>query len=200
MSPLSSEEKLFLLRLARQALSASVERGQRVPSGGGLAAKLDLKPAQLTPALQQPAGAFVSLHKGGELRGCVGFVEPRLPLYRAVMETAAAAALRDPRFAPVRPEELPALEIEISVLSPSQPVTVDAIEIGVHGLLVSQGRARGLLLPQVAVERRWSPHRFLEETCHKAGLPFDAWRSGARVEAFRAEVFGEKSQSNASDE
>lgn len=181
MSPLTNEEKAFLLRLARRALESSV------------AGKRPEPPAEIPLKLEAAAGVFVTLHKRDELRGCVGYAWARKPLYRAVMEAAAAAALQDPRFSPVRAAELPELEVEISVLSPCQPIAPEAIQVGVHGLMVAQGPARGLLLPQVAVEHRWNCERFLEETCRKAGLPPDAWRHGAVVEAFTAEVFGEKS-------
>jgi AmmeMemoRadiSam system protein A len=107
------------------------------------------------------------------------------------MEAAAAAALEDPRFPPVRSAELPQLEVEISVLSPCQPIAASDIQVGVHGLMITQGQARGVLLPQVPVEHHWSREQFLEETCRKAGLPPDAWKRGARIEAFTAEVFGE---------
>ena len=103
-----------------------------------------------------------------------------------------ASALHDARFEPVRPEELPEIEIEISVLSLLQEVRPEEVQVGTHGLLVSQGRARGLLLPQVAVEHHWQREQFLEETCQKASLPSDAWLRGARVEAFTAEVFNER--------
>jgi AmmeMemoRadiSam system protein A len=185
MSPLSSEEKTFLLRLARQTLESRL-----CGEGPPVAA---LAPSKSTPALRAPAGAFVSLHKQGELRGCVGMVEPRLPLYRAVMEAALSAAFADPRFPVLRASELGSLEIEISVLSPSRAIAPEQIQIGVHGLIVTQGRARGLLLPQVAVERGWGAEQFLEETCRKAGLARDAWRTGTKLEAFQAEVFGENS-------
>lgn len=181
MSPLTNEEKAFLLRLARRTLEFSV---------AGKPAEL---PAEIPAKLQTAAGVFVTLHQRGELRGCVGYILARKPLYRAVMEAAKAAALQDPRFSPIRPADLPELEAEISVLSPCQTISPAAVQVGVHGLMVSQGEARGLLLPQVAVERQWNREQFLEETCRKAGLPADAWRHGAKVEAFTAEVFGEKS-------
>ena len=185
MSPLTHEDKLFLLRLARQTLEVRLENRRAVPPAADA--------AKISDALREHAGVFVSLHKCGELRGCVGLVEPRLPLFRAVMETSLGAATADPRFAPVGLGELLEIEVEISVLSPPRLITVGEIQIGMHGLMVTQGRLRGLLLPQVAVERHWDPERFLEETCRKAGLVCDAWRSGARVEAFEANVFGEKS-------
>ena len=183
MFPLTSDEKRFLLRLARQSLTAAV--GKQLPDG----------PAELPPALHEPTGVFVSLHQRDAteeaLRGCVGFLEPRLPLWRAVCEAAAAAALEDPRFSPVRSEELAVLEVEISVLSTSWPIDPENIQIGLHGLIVTEGRIRGLLLPQVAAEHQWSAEQFLEQTCCKAGLRPDAWRHGAQIEAFTAEVFGE---------
>jgi AmmeMemoRadiSam system protein A len=146
--------------------------------------------------LREPAaGVFVSLHQRGAtaepLRGCVGLLEPFRPLWIAVCEAAASAALQDPRFPPVRPEELPLLALEISVLSASWPIHLASIQIGCHGLIVTEGSSRGLLLPQVAVERHWSGEQFLEQTCRKAGLRPDAWRHGAQIEAFTAEVFGE---------
>ncbi|MBI3933631.1 MAG: AmmeMemoRadiSam system protein A [Acidobacteria bacterium] len=185
MSPLTNDERLFLLRLARRALEVRLENKPAV--------NLSLEAPKFSPALRQRAGIFVSLHKSDELRGCVGFVEPRLPLYRAVMETALAAATEDPRFSPLAAAELSEIAVEISVLSQPLPITAREIRIGVHGLMITQGPVRGLILPQVAVERQWSPERFLEETCRKAGLACDAWRRGARVEAFQAVVFGEKS-------
>lgn len=179
MYRLSSEEKNFLLRLARRSLEASV-RGETWEA-----------PAEVPPALGNPGGAFVSLHKVSSLRGCVGYFLPLMPLYKTVMEAAAAAALRDTRFPPVRPFELAGLDVEISVLSPCREVRLEEICVGIHGLMVSQGFARGLLLPQVATERQWTPLKFLEETCSKAGLPPGAWQRGARIEAFTAEVFSE---------
>lgn len=184
MSRLTDNEKNFLLRLARQSLEAAVR-----PE-----AKKALEiPDAIPPGLDQAAGAFVTLHKRGHLRGCVGYVHALKPLYQTVMEAAAAAAVRDPRFPPVEPAELADLEVEISVLSPCQPVRPEEIQVGVHGLLITRNQARGLLLPQVAVEHHWSRERFLEETCRKAALPADAWRQGATIEAFTAEVFGGES-------
>ncbi len=134
----------------------------------------------------------MTLHKAGHLRGCIGYVAPIYPLYEAVIECSVAAATQDPRFSPVSLEELPLIDIEMSVLSPMEEVEdVNSIEVGVHGLVVSQHGRRGLLLPQVAVEYEWDRERFLRETCHKAGLPADAWQQGAKIEKFSALVFGE---------
>jgi AmmeMemoRadiSam system protein A len=113
-------------------------------------------------------------------------------VYQAVAETARAAAFEDTRFRPVTREEAPHLEIELSVLSPPQAIAPEAVEIGRHGLLISMAGRRGLLLPQVPVEHNWDRATFLEQTCRKAGLPVDAWKQGALIEAFTAEVFGEK--------
>ena len=181
MSPLTNEDKRFLLRLARSSVEASV-RGETMEV-----------PAAVSPALQEPAGAFVTLHWKTQLRGCVGSVLASRPLYQTVIEMAAAAALRDPRFEPVSALELADLEVEISVLSPMSPVRPEEIRVGTQGLMVSQAGHRGLLLPQVAADHHWDHHRFLEETCRKAGLPPDAWRRGAKVETFTAEVFAEHS-------
>lgn len=180
MSPLNAEEKAFLLLLARKSLEAAVCNAKMEP------------PAAVPSALRIPAGAFVSLHRQGHLRGCIGYVQPAHPLYRTVIEAAMASALHDTRFEPVRPEELPEVEIEISVLSLLQEVHPEEVQVGTHGLMISQGRTRGLLLPQVAIEHQWQRERFLEETCQKARLPSDAWRHGAKVEAFTAEVFNER--------
>jgi AmmeMemoRadiSam system protein A len=140
------------------------------------------------------SGAFVTLKRRGELRGCIGTLECRLTLAEEVARVAVSAALEDPRFPPVRPEELGDLHVEVSVLGPLEPIDPadpDAIEIGRHGIVVEQGSRRGLLLPQVAVEWQWDRDAFLDHTCRKAGLPADAWRRGASVYRFAAEVFGD---------
>jgi AmmeMemoRadiSam system protein A len=179
MLPLSEADQQFLLRLARRALEESV-REDSLP-------EVEVPPG----ALCEKYGAFVTLHKMGRLRGCIGYIESLKPLYETVGECAMAAALRDPRFDPVTPEELPSLHVEISVLSPLVEIAPDEVEVGRHGLLISRGGRRGVLLPQVAVEWKWNRKQFLEETCLKAGLPPDAWRHGAKIQAFTAQVFGE---------
>lgn len=180
MSPLPSEERRTLLELARRAIVEAVH-SRRPP---------EISPP--APALGQRAGAFVSLHSRGRLRGCIGQVEPVEALTGAVARCAVSAALEDPRFEPVRPEEVADIEIEISILSPLAPIQPGEIEVGKHGLLVTRARLRGLLLPQVATQYHWSRERFLEEACRKAGLERDAWKDPAtRVEAFTAEVFSE---------
>jgi AmmeMemoRadiSam system protein A len=180
MSRLSSDDRRALLDLARRAISSAVIE-KRIPDFPVHSA-----------ALTAPAGAFVTLHRDGQLRGCVGQVESPGPLADTVARAAINAALHDSRFSPVEADEVRALEIEISVLSPLEPIAPEAIIVGRHGLMIVQGEHRGLLLPQVAAERRWSCHVFLEEACAKAGLPRDAWREpSTRIFAFAAEVFSE---------
>ncbi|HYN15500.1 MAG TPA: AmmeMemoRadiSam system protein A [Terriglobales bacterium] len=174
--PYSAEERVELLRLAHEAIEAALA-----------GRKLELNP--VSERLLEPRGAFTTLHMEGNLRGCVGYVYPVKPLYRTVAETAAAAAFNDTRFLPVTAVEAPRLKVEISVLSPLVPIAAEDIEAGRHGLVVTLGSRRGLLLPQVAVEFNWDSRTFLQETCHKAGLPPDAWERGAIIEAFTAEVF-----------
>jgi AmmeMemoRadiSam system protein A len=175
----SQTERTLLLRLAHDSILSALER-REIP--------LDAPSEHLA----QPRGVFTTLHLRGELRGCVGYVLPVNSLYRAVAETARAAAFEDSRFSAVTGDEARALEIELSVLSPPQPVHPEAIEIGRQGLLISMAGQRGLLLPQVAVEHNWDRATFLEQTCRKAGLPIDAWQKGATIEAFTAEVFGDE--------
>lgn len=140
--------------------------------------------------LSRRAGVFVSFHRSGDLRGCIGHPEGDQLLAAVVPTCAVAAATQDPRFEPITREELDACVIEVSVLGPITPVADPAeIIVGCHGLIVEQGWHRGLLLPQVAVEYRWDRETFLERTCGKAGLPPDAWTRGARILKFEAEVF-----------
>jgi uncharacterized protein len=179
---LSLEDRRALLVLARKAISVAI-----------LERKIPDVPA-LIGALAVPMGAFVTLHRSRKLRGCVGVVENPERLGETVMRAAISAALYDSRFSPVTAEEIADLEIEISVLSPLEAITPDAIVAERHGLMVvSEGR-RGLLLPQVAAERNWTALRFLEETCEKACLPRDAWKIPAtKLFAFTAEIFSEDS-------
>src|SRR6266496_2950009 len=175
----SQDERTILLRLAHDAILSALERRE-----------IPLDPP--TDHFAQPRGAFSSLYLRGDLRGCVGYVLPVSSVYRAVADTARAAAFEDTRFHPVTLDEARDLEIELSILSPPQPTAAEAIEVGRHGLLISMAGQRGLLLPQVPVEHHWDRVTFLQQTCRKAGLPTDAWRHGAVVEAFTAEIWGEK--------
>lgn len=139
--------------------------------------------------------SFVTWKRDGQLRGCIGSVEPVRPLWADVEANAVHALLRDPRFEPATPGELPLLDLEVSVLSPFEPVTdpLRAVKVGVHGLLVERGHRRRLLLPQVPAEWGWDVNAFLAHSCRKAGLPADAWRdAGTTVSTFTAEVFGEE--------
>ena len=137
-------------------------------------------------------GLFVTLEVYGKLRGCIGVIEAQGQLRESIIHCAQSAAFRDPRFPPLRAEELSGVEIEISILSDLFPIALHEIQIGKHGLLVATEDHRGLLLPQVATEHRLSREEFLEETCHKAGLPRDAWRAPqTKIYAFTCEIFGE---------
>jgi AmmeMemoRadiSam system protein A len=175
----SQGERAILLRLAHDSILSAL-KGREIP----------LDPP--TEHLAEHRGAFTTLYLDGELRGCVGYVFPVSSVYRAVAETARAAAFEDTRFRPVTLPEAAQLEIELSILSPPQPISIEAIEIGRHGLLIGMAGNRGLLLPQVPVEHNWNRITFLEQTCRKAGLQLDAWKNGATIEAFTAEVFREK--------
>jgi AmmeMemoRadiSam system protein A len=180
MSPLCSDDRRALLELARRAIVEAVCQGRVVES-----------PAP-TGALAAPAGAFVTLHRRGRLCGCIGQVAPSDSLAVTVVHCAIGAATKDPRFRPMRPEELAELEIELSILSPLEPITPEALEVGRHGLMVVRDYHRGVLLPQVATEHRWSREHFLEQTCEKAGLPPGAWRDpGTQILGFTAEIFSE---------
>lgn len=172
----SPEERSLLLQLAHQAVAAALDKRD-----------LDLTPP--SEHLAEHRGAFTTLHEQGELRGCVGYVFPMYSLYRTIAETAVAAAFNDSRFMPVEAEEVPRLKFEISVLSPIQAIDPDDVEVGRHGLLITYGNRRGLLLPQVPIEHHWDRETFLRQTCIKAGIPPDAWEHGAKVEGFTAEVF-----------
>ncbi|HET6461192.1 MAG TPA: AmmeMemoRadiSam system protein A [Syntrophales bacterium] len=143
--------------------------------------------------LKEKKGAFVTLKKHDSLRGCIGYIEARKPLYQTVEEMALAAAFDDPRFPPLKPDEFKNVAIEISILSPLKRIRdINEIEVGIHGLYITKGFYSGLLLPQVATEYGWDRLVFLQETCHKAGLLRDAWKEkDANVYIFSAEVIGE---------
>ncbi len=176
---LDAEERSALLGIARRAIESYL-RERKVPGIEGAAGKLS-----------EAGSAFVTLTKNRRLRGCIGYTEAVAPLYRVVQECAVAAATEDPRFPPVSAAELPSLRIEISVLTPLVPILPEEVEVGRHGLMVTKGRMRGLLLPQVPSEMGWDLETFLDQTCVKAGLPSSAWRHGATLQGFTAEVFGE---------
>lgn len=178
---LTEEEKQALLRIARESIETGLDG--KMPEG-----------SVKKGVLEEKRGAFVSLKRRGKLRGCIGFIEPRKPLVKTVEEMAVAAAFQDPRFPPLRKEELQDLKVEISVLTPLRRVAdVGEIEVGTHGLYIRRGGRAGLLLPQVATEWRWDRDTFLKETCRKAGLAPDAWRDPeTEIYLFSADVFGEE--------
>ena len=177
---LSTEERRELLALARRAIQEAVVHDR--------VADISL----LTGSLAQRCGAFVTLHSGGRLRGCIGSTEAHRALAETIVQCAIGAALHDPRFAAVRADEIAGLEIEISVLSALQPLQPQSIEIGTHGLLVVSGAHRGVLLPRVAEERHWSAEKFLDETCRKAGLDAGAWRAAqTQILGFTVDLFSE---------
>ena len=179
MIPTADRETL--LGIAREAITASFGD----PPGPA---------TERSGQVDRHAGAFVTLHTGGELRGCIGHVEADKSLADVVASCAVSAAKSDPRFAPITSSELGALHVEISVLGEFEPVhSLAEIEVGRHGLLIEDGWRRGLLLPQVAPEWGWDAAQFVAQTCRKAGLPLDAWPSrGATLYRFEAEVFGER--------
>lgn len=173
------DDQQRLLALARRALEARV-RGQAppVPDRGG--------------ALEWRRGAFVTIHCHGDLRGCLGRIDRDAPLADTIAHLAAWVSDSDPRFHPVNTAELEVIDLEISVLAEDREVTSIAnVEVGRHGLIVEQGGRRGLLLPQVATEQGWDAETFVIHTCLKAGLSSEAWRCGARIFVFEAQVFGE---------
>jgi uncharacterized protein len=182
---LSAADRRLLIEHARAAVHARI--------GGGREDGAAPDEPRASP-LAMPGAAFVTIHVGGALRGCIGTSERRRSLWRVVGEMAAAAATRDPRFPPIEVTDLQTMTVEISVLSPDSRIhRPEEIEIGRHGLDVRRGFARGLLLPQVAVEHRLDRERFLAATCRKAGLAADAWHDQAtEIRVFEAEVFGDE--------
>jgi AmmeMemoRadiSam system protein A len=176
----SDADRRLLLRIAREAIVAHVS-------------VVEVPVVERSDVLDRPGGAFVTIHKRGALRGCIGHIEAHEPLGRVIPRCAVAACSSDPRFPPVSAVELPELAVELSLLGPLEPLlTPEALDVGRHGLVVERHWHRGLLLPQVAIEWRWDRVTFLAETCRKAGLPHDAWRHGAKLWTFEAEVFGER--------
>ena len=179
---LSDEDKKLLLEIARVTIEKRV-KGEDVP-------KFDVT----SEVLEENRGAFVTINKRGQLRGCIGYIEPIKPLHETVREMAESAALKDPRFSPVTENELKDLEIEISALTPLRKIDdIREIEVGLHGIYIKKGYSSGLLLPQVATEYGWDRNTFLEHTCMKAGLPTDAWREkDTEIFIFSADIFSEE--------
>ena len=176
---MNEEQRQFLLRVARMAVTGAVT-GQETASPDAM-------------MLPDASGVFVTIKRRGQLRGCLGTLQNRHGLAVEVARCAVDSARDDPRFSPVCADELPEVSLDISILGPLEAIepSPEAFAVGIHGLVVEQGRRRGLLLPQVATEFGWSAEQFLCQTCVKAGLPRDAWRHGAAVYRFAAEVFGD---------
>jgi hypothetical protein len=176
---LTDVEKKVLHTIARTAIESSC-------GGKGLP-----EPPPLTGPLREKRGAFVTLHKGGNLRGCIGYIRAQKPLYQTIREMALAAAFQDSRFRPVTADELKDLSIEISVLTPLKKISrIDEIEVGTHGIYIVKDFHSGLLLPQVATENKWDRVTFIRHTCTKAGLPENAWQeSDAEIYIFSADIF-----------
>jgi len=180
---LRADEQNELLDIA----SKSIRRAVR---GGAVESPPRPKSFHAESMLSQPAGVFVTLYKKGQLRGCLGVIVSEAPLAETVSQLAGRSATEDPRFPPVTGDELNDIQIEISVLSPLREISaIEEIQVGTHGIFISAGFHRGLLLPQVAVQHHWNVNQFLEETCVKAGLPRDQWKhADTNIYIFSAEI------------
>lgn len=178
---LSAEERKTLLQVARAAIAKKLKQEYQTPK------------IPATPGLASKSGAFVTLHKKGSLRGCIGRFTGEGPLSRTVEQMALAAAFEDPRFSPLTAAELAQVDLEISVLTPMRRIdSIEEIQVGTHGLYMVQGFHRGVLLPQVATDNGWDRPTFLEQTCRKAGMGKDCWKDPqTQIFVFSAEVFGE---------
>ena len=177
---LTKKERQELLNIARNSVFSYLDA-----DGTEISSTLD--------GLQKKGGVFVTIHKDGDLRGCIGIFASEKPLYKTVAEMAAKAAFKDPRFSPLIYDELEEIDFEISVLSPLREIKdTQKIEIGKHGIYITKGASRGVLLPQVAIEQGWDVDTFLSHTCIKAGLPMDEWQRDVKIEIFSAQIFGEK--------
>jgi AmmeMemoRadiSam system protein A len=181
---LSGPERRLLLKMARQAIEKEL---------AGLPFSL---PRVTNPNLLEHRGAFVTLHKHGQLRGCIGTFSADRPLYEIVGDMAISAAFKDQRFRPLRPSEFEEIDLEISALTLLKPITdMNEIKIGSHGIYIIQEPFHGVLLPQVATKNGWDRLTFLDQTCMKAGLAPGCWKDPkTQVNIFGAEIFGEKSE------
>ncbi len=186
MVELNKDQQLRVLKLARNTIREYLEK-RTLPEA-------DLEKEFSDPVFQEKCGAFVSLHINKRLRGCIGYIRGVKNIPETIIDMSHAAAFQDPRFQPLTRKELDAADIEISILSPIEPVgDISEIKVCRDGLIISCGYNSGLLLPQVAEECGWNTMEFLENTCYKAGLPGDAWkRKDTKIEKFCAQVFGEK--------
>ncbi len=181
---LSSRERQVLLKIARESIKRELE---------GLPFTL---PRVTDLNLLEHRGAFVTLHRHGQLRGCIGTFIADRPLYEIVGDMAISAAFNDPRFRPLSPSELDEIDLEVSALTPLRETTdLDEIQVGIHGIYIVNGPYRGVLLPQVATEYGWDRYTFLDQTCIKAGMAPGCWKDpNTKVYIFSAEVFGEKTE------
>ena len=185
---INTDDGQFLVKLARSAIETYVNDGRIINV-----------PQDINPHLKEERGVFVTLHRDGELRGCIGFPEPIKPLTEAVIEVAIGAATGDPRFPRVTPDEMKLIQVEVSVLtkpvlmSVQKPIDyLKKIKLGEDGLIVEMGVYRGLLLPQVPVEWKWDTEEFLANTCMKAGLSPDCWlQDGVKIYSFQSQIFNE---------
>lgn len=179
-TPLTKDQEKILLRLARQAITHYLEKGTSP----------DIKTDD--DAFKQKRGAFVTLKVKNRLRGCIGYPTPYKPLFETIVDVAISAATKDNRFHSLEKKELHETKIEISMLSlPELVKDISEIEVGKHGIIITKGHSRGLLLPQVPIEWGWDRETFLSHACMKAGLEEDAWKKGAQIEIFSAQVFSE---------
>jgi len=177
---LTKKEQKELLKIARETIVDYVTTG-KVPVI-----------ESTSPGLNVHSGCFVTIKQKGELRGCIGNFVSNQPLYLLVQEMAVSAATRDPRFYPMKAQDLSDFLLDISVLSPlEKAASVEEIKVGTHGIYIVKGSYRGVLLPQVATEYGWNRDQFLQHTCIKAGLPQDAWQGECDIYLFSAQVFGE---------
>ena len=178
---LSEDEKRMLLMTARESIRSRLFGDE-------------LNLPRPTENMGTQCGAFVTIHKRGRLRGCIGHITGVKPLFTGIQELAVSAGFHDPRFPPLTGDEYPDIDIEISVLTPLEVIdSPEKVEVGKHGVLIQKGIRSGVLLPQVATEQGWDRETFLSYTCRKAGLPEDCWREGdTKIQVFSAIIFGEK--------
>lgn len=177
---LTKKEQKELLKIARKTIVDYVTN-RNIPAV-----------VTTSPGLNLHSGCFVTVKKKAELRGCIGNFVSDQPLYLLVQEMAVSAATRDPRFYPMKTDDLTDFKLDISVLSPLEKAgSVEEIQVGIHGIYIIKGSYRGVLLPQVATEYGWNRDQFLQHTCIKAGLPQDAWQGECEIYIFSAQVFGD---------
>ena len=187
MAELAAPDKVFLVQFARSIIQEALNRGEKIPA-----------PESISPAVHEKRGCFVTLHQRGNLRGCIGTIEPEQALINGVEENAVNAAFRDPRFSPLREKDLSSIEIEVSVLTVPEKLGFkdgedlkSQLKPGIHGVILSNGWQRATFLPQVW-EQLPDKEAFLQHLCQKAGMGSNCWKdSGTVVEVYEAEYFSE---------